>query len=172
VIDRSINVDKDKRFKTAAEFAKHIERSVSKFNWVRKAAKIAAGFILAATIALTVKYFIPEPDMLSVQDSITILQNRLADEEIAELVGLPVVKYSDIEGYGAYDELRQQAHDNLRVIKKAGHDTFERTYPEWQAQERGWGGIGPAVAEIETIAVGRNQFVAEKLKDHRSQSRR
>ncbi len=162
VIDRSINADKEKRFKTAAEFAKQIEIATSRFNWVRKAAKIAAGFIIFAGIAFAVKYFIPKPDILSVQDSIAKLQGRLANEEIAELAGLDAVKYSDIEGYAAYNQLGLEALNNLQVIEETGNDTFKRTYPKWQAQEKSWNEISPAVAKIETIAVGRSQFTAEK----------
>jgi serine/threonine protein kinase/formylglycine-generating enzyme required for sulfatase activity len=162
VIDRSINVDKEKRFKSASEFTKQIDRAVSKFNWVRKAAKIATGFILLVCIALAVKYFIPEPDLLGVQDSIAILQDRLPGEKIADMDGLAAIKYSDIEGYTAYELLRLEALDNLKANQESGNDTIERTSPKWQEQEKAWDKIGPAIAEIETIAADRSQFSAEK----------
>jgi serine/threonine protein kinase len=37
IIDKSINADREKRFKTISEFTKEIDKAVSKFNWLRKA---------------------------------------------------------------------------------------------------------------------------------------
>lgn len=153
VVDRSINADRDKRFKTALEVTKEIDKAMSKFHRVFQIAKVAAVVIAIVSVAATVKYFMPEPDMLPVQKSIELLQNRTPDKEIATFKNENAIKHSDIEGYGAYDSLRKEAFDDLTVIARmGGNNTFKRSDPVWKKQEDVWVQIEPAVQQIESIA--------------------
>ncbi|MHC4616842.1 MAG: protein kinase domain-containing protein [Planctomycetota bacterium] len=158
VIDRAINTDRNKRFKTTAEFAKEIGRVVSKFHWVRKAAKIAAVFLLAFCVGAAAKYFWPEPDELPVRQSIALLEDRKPERQIATLVNAAVIRYADIAGYATYNSLRQNALEKLKsAIEATGSDTFKRNYLPWKEQEELWVGIEPAVNKVASIA--RNQQV-------------
>jgi serine/threonine protein kinase len=125
VIDKAVSADREKRFKTAAEFAKEIQLAVSRFNWVRKAAKIAAMLVIGLCIAATVKYILPEPDYLPVQDSVEILKQRNPGTQIAALDENTVVTYSDIADFASYDPLRQTAIDKLETVQMAGSQKFK-----------------------------------------------
>jgi len=162
VIDRSINADREKRFKTASEFAKEIDRAVSKFNWVFKAAKIAAVLLVSVGIAAAVKHFLPEPDRLPIQQSIEVLQNRNREKRIATLANETIVKYSDIEDYDSYDNLREKALGGLKMVQMAGTDRFKQNFAPWKEQEEVWVGIEPAVEKIERIAEDQQEYTARK----------
>jgi len=159
IIDRAISTDREKRFKIVSEFTKEIERAVSKFHWVRKAAKIAAVLLICGSAAGAVKHLLPEPDYGSVQQSMEILQNRNPNKEIAELADNKPIKYSDIEGYNSYDGLRQTALDNLKVVEMAGTDKFnKKRFSPWRDQEQLWQEIEPAINKIEQIAENQQQY--------------
>ena len=162
VIDRSISTDREKRFKTIAEFTKEIERAVSKFNWVRKAAKFAAVLLIIACTAAGIKYFLPEAERLPVQQSMTLLQNRNPDAKIALLANDEIVRYSDIEGYKSYDGLRASALSNLKVLENAGNDTFDKKFSTWRDQEEVWQKIEPAIGKIERISEDQQQYNAHR----------
>lgn len=162
VIDKSISTEREKRFKTVSEFTKEINRAVSKFNWVRKAAKIAAVLIVGICIAGAIKYFLPEPDRLPVQKSIESLQNREPGKKIVALAKEKTVNYSDIEGYTSYDNLRVKTLGALKEFQLGGIDTFIRTYPVWKDQEKEWSTIEPAVKKIESIAKDKQNFDTRK----------
>ncbi|MHC4584450.1 MAG: protein kinase domain-containing protein [Planctomycetota bacterium] len=161
VIDRSISTDREKRFKTISEFTKEIERAVSKFNWVRKAAKVAAVLLIIACTAAGIKYFLPEEERLPVQHSMTLLQNRSPEAEIASLANA-AVRYSDIEGYKSYEDLRANALSNLKVLENAGNDTFDKNFTTWRDQEEEWQKIEPAIGKIERIAEDQQQYNARR----------
>jgi serine/threonine protein kinase len=164
VIDRAINTDRDKRFKTVADFAKEIDRVVSKFYWVRKAAKIAAVFLLALCVGAAAKYFWPEPDELPVRQSIELLENRSPEKQIATLADANSIRYVDIAGYPAYNSLRQNALERLKsAIEATGSSTFKRDYLPWKEQDKLWGEIEPAVNKAASIA--RNQQVYHRHKE-------
>jgi len=158
VIDHSISTDREKRFKSISEFTKEIERAVSKFNWVRKAAKFAAVLLIVACTAAGIKYFLPEAERLPVQQSMTLLQNRNPNAEIASLANAAIVRYSDIEGYKSYDGLRASAIDNLKVLENAGNDTFDKKFTIWRDQQEEWQKIEPAIGKIERIAEDQQQY--------------
>ncbi|MBC8470904.1 MAG: protein kinase [Planctomycetes bacterium] len=162
VIDRSISTDREKRFKTISEFTKEIERAVSKFNWVRKAAKYAAVLLIVACTAAGAKYFLPEAERLPVQQSMALLQNRSPDAEIASLANAGIVRYSDIEDYNSYDGLRANALSNLKVLENAGNDTFDKKFSTWREQEEVWQKIEPAIEKIERIAEDQQQYNARR----------
>ncbi|MHC4866939.1 MAG: protein kinase domain-containing protein, partial [Planctomycetota bacterium] len=163
VIDRAVNADRAKRFKTASEILTEIDKAVSKFNWVRKAARVAAILLVAAGAAGAVKYFLPEPDYGYVQPTIETLEARAPDKEIAALDESSIVKLSDVEDYGSYDELRKKAIENLRIVEMAGNDRFnKRSFAPWSDQEQVWMQIEPAVSKIESIATDRKEYVARK----------
>ncbi len=162
VIDKAINADRQKRFKTVAEFVKELNRAVSKFNWVRKAAKIAAVVLLAAGVTATAKYFIPEPDEVSLQQSMDTLQARIPEKQIASLADGSVVRYSDIGGYDSYDGLRQTALENLKVLESAGYDKFKSNFPAWKNQQELWHEVAPAVEKVESIAHDQKTYDAHK----------
>ena len=162
VIDRAINADREKRFKTASEFAKEIGRAVSKFNWVFKAAKIAAVLLVGLGIAAAVKHFLPEPDRLPVQQSIEVLQNRNRNQRIATLANETIVKYSDIEDYDTYDNLREAALGGLKMVQMAGTDKFKQNFAPWKEQEEVWVEIEPAVEKIERIAEDQQEYTDRK----------
>ncbi len=157
VIDHAISTDREKRFKTIVEFIKEIDRAVSKFNWLRKAAKVAAVLLVVACAAVAVKYFLPEKERLSVRQSMELLQNRKPDIQIASLAHA-TVRYADIEGYNSYDSLRQEALGGLRTAEDLGTDTFERSYTPWKRQEEVWIKVEPAVKKIEKIAQDQQQY--------------
>ncbi|MCP4614389.1 MAG: protein kinase [Planctomycetes bacterium] len=161
VIDRSISTDREQRFKTISEFTKEIERAVSKFNWVRKAAKVAAVFLIIACTAAGIKYFLPEKERLPVQHSMILLQNRSPEAEIASLANA-AVRYSDIEGYKSYEDLRANALSNLKVLENAGNDTFDKNFTTWRDQEEEWQKIEPAIGKIERIAEDQQQYNARR----------
>ncbi len=158
VIDRAISTDREKRFKTISEFTKEIDRAVSKFNWVRKAAKFAAVLLLAACTAAAAKHFLPEPERLPVRQSMALLQNRSPNVEIASLANAAIVRHSDIEGYNSYDGLRENALNNLKVLENAGNDTFDKKFSTWREQEEVWRKIEPAIEKIERIAENQQQY--------------
>ncbi|MHC4483051.1 MAG: protein kinase domain-containing protein, partial [Planctomycetota bacterium] len=162
VIDRAINADRQKRFRTVSEFTKEIDRAVSKFNWVRKAVKIAAVLLLTACTVAAVEYFLPEPDYLPVQQSVELLQNRSPDKSIATLASEAIVRYSDIEDYASYDGLRQEALGGLKTAEDLGTDTFRRNYSPWKKQEEVWVEVEPAVEKIERIAEDQREYNARK----------
>jgi serine/threonine protein kinase/formylglycine-generating enzyme required for sulfatase activity len=162
VIDRSISTDREKRFKSISEFTKEIERAVSKFNWVRKAAKYAAVLLIVACTAAGVKYFLPEAERLPVQQSMTLLQNRNPNAEIALLANETIVRYSDIEGYKSYEDLRASALNNLKVLENAGNDTFDKKFTTWRDQEEVWQKIKPAIGKIERISEDQQQYNARR----------
>jgi serine/threonine protein kinase len=169
VIDKAINANRDKRYKTITQFARDIDLAVSKFNWLRKTARIAAVVLLAACIAGAVKYFLPKPDRLPVQQSIEILKNRTPQKQIAQLDAQTIIKYADIAGYDNYDILKQEAYEDLETLKEAGADDFKRSYGPWKEQENLWSKIEPAARKIEAIANDRRQYHARKdlpLADH------
>jgi len=160
VVDKSINADRDKRFKTALEFSKEIDKAMSKFHRVFRIAKVAAVLMAIVSVAATVKYFMPEPDILSVRKSIEILQNRTPDKQIATFENENTIKYSDIEGYDVYDSLREKAFGDLTANASMGNNTFERSAPVWKKQEDGWVRIAPAVRQIENIAEDQLAYAA------------
>jgi serine/threonine protein kinase/formylglycine-generating enzyme required for sulfatase activity len=162
VIDRAISTDREKRFKVVSEFTKEIERAVSKFNWVRKAAKVAAVLLIGACTAAAAKYFLPEPERLPVRQSMELLQNRSPDIKIASLANAAIVRYSDIEGYNSYDSLRQEALLGLKTAEDLGTDTFNRSYPPWKKQEEVWFEVEPAVKKIEGIAKDQKEYNARE----------
>ncbi len=162
VIDRAINTDREKRFKVVSEFTKEIERAVSKFNWVRKAAKVAAVLLIGACTAAAAKYFLPEPERLPVRQSMELLQNRSPDIKIASLANAAIVRYSDIEGYNSYESLRQEALLGLKTAEDLGTDTFNRSYPPWKKQEEVWFEVEPAVKKIEGIAKDQQEYIARE----------
>ncbi|MHC4259193.1 MAG: protein kinase domain-containing protein [Planctomycetota bacterium] len=162
VIDKAINADRDKRYKTIAQFARDIDLAVSKFNWLRKTAKIAAVLLFAVCIAGAIKYFLPEPDRLPVQQSMEILKSRTPQKQIAQLDDQIIIKYADIAGYYDYDTLKQEAYEDLETLKEAGADDFKRSYGPWKEQERLWSRIEPAARKIELIAKDRNEYHARK----------
>ncbi|MHC4455544.1 MAG: serine/threonine protein kinase, partial [Planctomycetota bacterium] len=169
VIDKAINANRERRFKTASEFAREIERAVSKFNWVRKAAKIAAILLIGVCVAGGIKYFLPEPNYMPLQESLAILENRSRDKEIARFVNEATVRYSDIEGYNSYDGLRQAALEGLQTVQLAGLDKFKRSFPLWREQEKVWFKIEPAVEKIGNIAEDQQEYNARKdlaIADH------
>ncbi len=180
VIDHSISTDREKRFKTIAEFIKEINRAVSKFNWVRKAAKVAAVLLIVVCAAAAVKYFLPEKERLPVRQSMTLLQNRDPNTEIASLVNDETIRYVDIEGYNDYDSLRLQALGGLRTAVDLGTDTFESSYTPWKRQEDVWVKVEPAVKKIEQIAqnqqlyynTSKNLDIINHLKDLEPSSKR
>jgi serine/threonine protein kinase/formylglycine-generating enzyme required for sulfatase activity len=161
VVDRSIKTDRDKRFKTALEFTKEIDKAMSKFHRVFQIAKVAAVLMAIVSVAATVKYFMPEPDELPFDQSIALLQNRTSDKEIATFKNENTIKYSDIEGYDAYNGLRKTALDDLKVAARVtGNDTFKRNDPAWKKQEDVWVQIEPAVQQIESIAEDQLAYAA------------
>jgi len=171
VIDKAMNADRQKRFKSVSELIKEIDKAVSKFNWVRKAAKIAAVLLLIACIGGAVKYFIPEPDKLPIQESIKLLQDRKPDKEISTLANATIVKYTDIAGYNSYNKLRETAVEKLETVAEAtADDKFERNYAPWQQQESLWlDEFEPAVGKIESIAQNQREYNARKdivIADH------
>jgi serine/threonine protein kinase/formylglycine-generating enzyme required for sulfatase activity len=162
VIDRSISTDREKRFKTISEFTREINKAVSKFNWLRKAAKFAAVLLIGCCAAATAKYFLPEQERLPVQQSIALLQNRSPEVEIASLANDAIVKYSDIEDYNSYDSLRENALSNLKVLESAGNDTFDKKFTAWRDQEEEWQKVEPAIEKIEHIAEDQRQYYARR----------
>ncbi len=162
VIDRAISTDREKRFKVVSEFTKEIERAVSKFNWVRKAAKVAAVLLIGTCTAAAAKYFLPEPERLPVRQSMELLQNRSPDIEIASLANAAIVRYSDIEGYNSYDSLRQEALGGLKTAEDLGTDTFKPSYSPWKKQEEVWFEVEPAVKKIERIAKDQKEYNARE----------
>ena len=162
VIDKAINIDREKRFKTVSEFAKEIDKAVSKLNWVRKAAKIAAILVIGICTAATAKYLLPEPDRLPVQQSIELLQNRSPNTRIASLADEVIVRYSDIEGYNSYDSFRQDALAGLKTAEDLGTDTFKRSYQPWEKQEQVWFEIAPAIEKVENIARDQREYNARE----------
>ena len=158
VIDKAVNADREKRFKSVSEFAKEIDRAVSKFNWVRKAVKVAAILLISVCTVATAKYFLPEPDRLAVQQSMELLQNRSPNTEIASLANEAIVRYSDIEGYNSYDSLRQNALGGLKTAEDLGTDTFKRSYPPWKEQEQVWFEFAPAIEKVESIAQDQQEY--------------
>jgi len=162
VIDRSINADRKKRFKTVSEFQKELSRAVSKFNWVRKAAKIAAVLLAAIIIIAAMKYFLPEPDEVYLKQSVEILQARTPNKEIASLADGSIVTYADIGGYNSYDGLRQTALEKLEILEEAGYDKFKRNFPAWKDQENVWFEVAPAVEKIESISQNQKKYGTHK----------
>jgi serine/threonine protein kinase len=163
IIDKSINADREKRFKTISEFTKEIDKAVSKFNWLRKAAKIAAVLLVGIGISAAVKYFIPEPDELPLQQSIELLKDRKPDKEITTLANATVVRYADIAGFAPYDSLRQIAVEKLETVAGAtGDDKFKRNYAPWEKQEEVWGEIEPTVEKIESFAKDQREYNARR----------
>lgn len=159
VIDKVINADREKRFKSAVAFAREIEKAVSKYNWLYKAAKIAAVLLIGICTAAAVKYFWPKPIYIPVQQSIEALKNREPYGTIATFADGSSVKYSDIEGYKSYEGLRQTVLEDLKVVERAGFDKFDkRTFSAWKDQEKGWLEIEPAVEKIERIAEDQQQY--------------
>jgi serine/threonine protein kinase/formylglycine-generating enzyme required for sulfatase activity len=157
VIDKAINADREKRFKTVSEFAKEIERAVSKFNWLRKAVKIAAAVLIGLGITAAVKHFLPEPDYVPVQQSKEILESRIPDKEIATFANGDIVKFTDIEGYDSYNILRKSALVGLQTVELAGLDKFKRSFPIWKEQEEIWFKVEPAVHKVKKIAQDQRQ---------------
>ncbi|MHC4532971.1 MAG: protein kinase domain-containing protein [Planctomycetota bacterium] len=168
VIDRTISTDREQRFKTISEFIKEINRAVSKFNWVRKAAKVAAVLLIVVCAAAAVKYFLPEKERLPVRQSMELLQDRDPNAEIASLAtasaNASIVRYSDIEGYNSYNSLRANALDNLKILENAGNDTFDEKFSTWRDQEEEWQKIEPAIGKIERIAADQHQYNARREK--------
>ena len=163
VIDRAINADREKRFKTISEFTREIDRAVSRFNWLRKAAKIAAVLLIVIGITAAVKYFIPEPDELPLQQSIELLKGRKPDKEITTLANATVVRYADIAGYAPYDSLREATVEDLQTVARfTTDDKFKRNEPSWKKQEEVWSEIEPAVEKIESIAQNQREYNARR----------
>ena len=162
VIDKAITTDREKRYKSVAEFTKEIDKAVSKFSWVRKTAKMAAVLLLIVCVAVAVKYFIPKPDELPVRQSVEILKERIPDKEIAIFYDGSAVKFSDIEGYSSYDGLRQQALNGLKFVEEAGSNKFKRNFSSWQEQEKFWDKIEPSVEKVKHIAQDQMKFNANK----------
>jgi serine/threonine protein kinase/formylglycine-generating enzyme required for sulfatase activity len=163
VIDKAINADREKRFKTISEFAKEINKAVSKFNWLRKAAKIAAVLVVGACIVGTVKYLLPQPDYGSVRQTVEILKDRIPGTEIATLAQGSVVTYSDIEGCEAYEGLRQAAIEKLEVVELAGSKQFnKRSFLPWKQQEEAWTEMESAARKLQRIGQDHRQYNARK----------
>jgi len=162
VIDKAINADREKRFKTVSEFTKEIDRAVSKFNWLLKPAKIAAVLLIGLCIAWAVKYFLPEPDYVPLQQNIDILKNRNPDKQIAAFYGGEDVRLSDIEGYNSYESLRQAALGDLQKVQLAGLNKFKRSFPPWKAQETLWVELESSVEKVESIAEDQREYNARK----------
>lgn len=162
VIDKAINADRAKRLKTVSEFIKEIDIAVSKFHWVRQAAKIAAVAVFVVCLGIAVKYLVPQADELPVQQSIAALKNRISEKEIAVFDDGSVVKYSDIEGFSSYDTFRQKALDGLETLEDAGINKFKRSFSSWSEQENIWADIEPAVGKVESIARDMRQYNVRK----------
>ncbi len=163
VIDKAITADRAKRFKSISDFSKEIDKAVSKFNWLRKTAKAAAVLVFGACIAAGVNYLLPEPNYGSVEQSIEILETREPEKKIAELADEIPVKYSDIAGFNSYDKFRKTALDNLKVVRMAGNDRFNKdSFSPWKDQEELWVEIEPAVEKIEHIAEDQREYKARK----------
>ena len=133
---------------------------------VIKAAKIAAILLIGVGITAMAKYFVPKPDELPLQQSISLLQNRKPDKEITTLANATVVRYADIAGYAPYDSLRRIAVEKLETVAEAtGDDKFKRNYAPWEKQEEIWGEIGLTVEKIESIAKDQLEYNARRNLD-------
>ncbi|MHC4742663.1 MAG: protein kinase domain-containing protein, partial [Planctomycetota bacterium] len=163
VIDQSINMDRDKRYKSTSEFTKEIEKAVGRFNWVRKAAKIAVVLLACAAVAGAVERLLPEPNYGSVEESINKLASRDPNQKIATLADNTEVKYADIESFGSYDQRQQAALVFLRSVEMSGNDTFDmRKLSPWREQERVWRMIEPDIEKVRNIAEDQQQYSARK----------
>jgi len=163
VIDRAINTDREKRFKTTSEFAGEVERAVSKFNWVRKAAKAAAAVLVVACVVGAAARLLPKPDYGSVQQTIEILTRRNPDREIAALADKTLIKLADIAGFESYDGLRQTALESFGVVKMAGNNRFnKRSFSPWKQQEEAWLEIEPVIKKIDQAARDQREYSARK----------
>lgn len=163
VIDQSINMDRSKRYKSTSEFTKEIERAVSRFNWVRKAAKIAVVLLACAAVAGAVERLLPEPNYGSIKESLQTLESRDPNRQIAVLADSTLVKYSDIEGYGTYDQLKETALEGLSLVQDAGTDKFDmRTFSPWKDQERVWSKIEPDIEKFKQIAQNQREYSERK----------
>jgi len=163
VTDKAMNADRNKRFKNTSEFIREIDRAVSKFRPLRKAAKIAAVLIGCGCAAGAIKYFMPEPDYGSVAQTIEVLESRVPDKQIASFTAEDMVRHSDIAGYDSYETLRKTALENLRIVKMAGSDQFnKKTFAPWKKQQDLWAELAPAVEKIERIAEYKHSYDARR----------
>ncbi len=163
VVDQAINADRDKRFKTAGEFARAIDRAVSRFNWVRKAAKYAAALVVGLCLGAVIWFLMPHPEYGNVAKSIEALDSRDPNGQIAALVDGTALKFSDIMGYASYDDLRRNAIENLKTVAMAGTDVFDkRRFLPWRDQENVWRALEPAVLKIQNIARDQREYESRK----------
>jgi serine/threonine protein kinase len=163
VVEGAINTEREKRFKSASEFLREIDRAVSKFRWLRKGAKAAAVFVLCGFVAAAVRYFMPKPDYGSVTQSIEILEQREPDKQIAALSVDDIIRHSDIAGYDSYETFRKTALENLKVVQMAGTNRFNKgTFLPWKNQQDHWAELAGAVEKIEQIAEDKRNYDARR----------
>lgn len=163
VIDRAISADKEKRFKSAAAFAREIDKGISGFSWVRKASKAVAVLLVVAVIAAAVRYFRPEPVYLQTQKSIDTLESRDHSNMVASFADNSKITYADLKGYEVYNALRLTALENLKNFREAGIGKFKASYKYWKNQEKVWlDEIQPLVDKAKQIEQSQQQYLHRK----------
>ena len=164
VVDKAISADREKRFKSAAVLAREIEKAISKFNWIWKTAKVAAILLMVALIGIGVRYKWPETEYLSIRESITTLAEREPSNILASLANNNIIKYTNLNGFESYDELRKNAIEKLEDQRDEWkQEEFPRKTPCWANQEKVWLEMEPKVDNLKQIQ--RNQQQYNQLKD-------
>ncbi|MHC4158558.1 MAG: protein kinase domain-containing protein, partial [Planctomycetota bacterium] len=164
LVDKAISADREKRFKSAVVFAREIEKAISKFNWIWKIAKVAGVLLLVTLISAGVSYFWPEPEYLSIRESVAILAKREPFNVAASLANNNIIRYTDIEGFEGYDDLRKNAIEKLNAqLNEWGQEEFLRSTRCWKNQEEIWLEMKPKVDNLKQIQ--RNQQQYNQLKD-------
>jgi len=158
VVDKAINADRGKRFKSAAVLIREIEKSVSRFSWIVNAVKVAAGILLVAVVTALILYLIPESDRLQVDQCIKDLKGRSPTQIITSLVDNSNIMLKDLRDFEMYNKLRVVALENLENFADGGVTDFKARYKHWKNQENLWSKIEPQVNQLKQIEINQQKY--------------